>query len=51
MDVAFNDKLLEEAECFKNLGSKITVDGGIYKSEVWDQLCKKGVGRNKDVWL
>ena len=34
MNIALNGELLEEIECFKYLGSKITVDGGIETGEV-----------------
>ncbi len=32
--VALNGKLIEEVDCFKHLGSRVAVDGGIEGSEV-----------------
>ena len=37
INVALYGELLEEVECYKYLGSKITVDGGIDIGEVYDQ--------------
>ena len=48
MNVALNVERLEEVKYFKYLGSKITVHGEIETSEISDQCCRKGVGRNEE---